>query len=94
MTEACNRTLLKNLLRLVGQAIAVQRERSFHNRIMGSTNISMSSTKADIVDAASELIGDLEGKLETQTKLHTASKEERDVVLILLAITSIFTILF
>ncbi len=61
---------------------------------MGSTNISMSSTKADIVDAASELIGDLEGKLETQTKLHNASKEERNAVLILLAIISTYSILF
>ena len=54
----------------------------------------MSSTKADIVDAASELIGDLEGKLETQTKLHNASKEERNAVLILLAIISTYSILF
>ena len=54
----------------------------------------MSSTKSDIVDAATELIGDLEGKLETQTKLHINSKEERNSVLIVLAIVSIYSILF
>ena len=54
----------------------------------------MSSTKADIVDSAHELIGDLEDKLDTQTKLQIERKEERNSVLVLLSIVTIYSILF
>ena len=54
----------------------------------------MSSTKADIIDSAQELIGDLEDKLNTQTKLHVERQEERNSVIVLLITVSILSILF
>ena len=54
----------------------------------------MSSTKADIIDSAQELIGDLEGKLDTQTKLQNQWKEERNSVIALLSIVTIYSLLF
>tara|TARA_R100000781_G_C4012033_1_gene104020 strand:- start:262 stop:447 length:186 start_codon:yes stop_codon:yes gene_type:complete len=61
---------------------------------MTSSNITMSSTKADIIDSAQELIGDLEDKLNTQTKLHVERQEERNSVIVLLITVSILSILF
>tara|TARA_R100000458_G_scaffold23953_1_gene21495 strand:- start:951 stop:1136 length:186 start_codon:yes stop_codon:yes gene_type:complete len=61
---------------------------------MSSSNITLKSTKAEIVESAQELIGDLESKLDTQTKLHIERKEERDSVIILLSFVTIYSILF
>ena len=61
---------------------------------MTSSNITLKSTKAEIVESAQELIGDLEGKLNTQTKLHIARQEERNSVIVLLSVVTIYSILF
>tara|TARA_R100000458_G_C8269287_1_gene244053 strand:- start:1026 stop:1211 length:186 start_codon:yes stop_codon:yes gene_type:complete len=57
-------------------------------------NITMSSTKADIIEASEELIGDLEGRLSTATKIQRNMQEERNAVTYLLIVVSIFSILF
>ena len=57
-------------------------------------NITMSSTKADIIEASQELIGDLEGKLSTSSKIQRNMQEERNAVTYLLILVSILSILF
>ncbi len=54
----------------------------------------MSSTKQQIVDSAQELIGNLEDKLDTTSRLHIEREEERNSVIIVLVIVSLFSILF
>tara|TARA_R100000781_G_scaffold17843_1_gene14055 strand:+ start:497 stop:682 length:186 start_codon:yes stop_codon:yes gene_type:complete len=61
---------------------------------MTSSNITMSSTKQQIVDSAQELIGNLEDKLDTTSRLHIEREEERNSVIIVLVIVSLFSILF
>lgn len=61
---------------------------------MTSSNITLKSTKAEIVESAQELIGDLEGKLDTQTKLFIERQEERNSVIVLLSVVTIYSILF
>ena len=61
---------------------------------MTTQNITMSSTKADIIEASEELIGDLEGRLSTATKIQRNMQEERNAVTYLLIVVSIFSILF
>jgi len=61
---------------------------------MSISNITMSSTKADIIDASQELIGDLDGKLDTEKKLSIQRLEERNSVTYLLIATSIYSLLF
>jgi hypothetical protein len=61
---------------------------------MTSSNITMSSTKAEIIDSAQELIGDLEGKLNTESKLHIEREEERNSLIVLLTIVTLYSILF
>ena len=59
-----------------------------------ANNITMSSTKADIIQASEEYIGDLQSKLEVEQKLSLDRKEERQAVMYLLAATSIYSLLF
>ena len=61
---------------------------------MTSSNITLKSTKAEIVESAQELIGDLESKLDTSTKLFIERQEERNSVIVLLSIVTIYSILF
>ena len=61
---------------------------------MTTQNITMSSTKADIIEASEELIGDLEGRLSTATKIQRNMQEERNAVTYLLIVVSIISILF
>ena len=53
---------------------------------MTTQNITMSSTKADIIEASEELIGDLEGRLSTATKIQRNMQEERNAVTYLLIV--------
>ena len=61
---------------------------------MTSSNITLKSTKAEIVESAQELIGDLESKLDTTTKLFIERQEERNSVIVLLSVVTIYSILF
>ena len=61
---------------------------------MTTSNITMSSTKADIIQASEELIGDLESRLSTATKIQTSMEEERNAVIYLLIGSLILFILF
>ena len=61
---------------------------------MTASNITMRSSKADIVQASEELIGDLDDRLSKEQLLSLQHKEERNTVLYLLAATSAFSMLF
>jgi len=61
---------------------------------MTSSNITMNSTKQQIVDSAQELIGDLEDRLDSTSKLHIEREEERNSLIILLTFVSLYSILF
>ena len=61
---------------------------------MSATNITASSTKAQILESAEELIGDLDEKLEAQERLNLTLKEERNLVAYLLLGTSAYIFLF
>tara|TARA_Y100001963_G_C6680508_1_gene399627 strand:+ start:171 stop:335 length:165 start_codon:yes stop_codon:yes gene_type:complete len=54
----------------------------------------MNSTKAEIITSANELIDDLENKLSTQSNLQQNRTEERNSVIIMLVLVSIFSLLF
>ena len=54
----------------------------------------MRSSKADIIDASEELIGDLDNKLDTEKKLSLQRLEERNSVTYLLIATSVYSLLF
>tara|TARA_R100001082_G_scaffold93016_1_gene59751 strand:+ start:990 stop:1199 length:210 start_codon:yes stop_codon:yes gene_type:complete len=68
--------------------------RGVQSRIMTSSSISMSSTKAEIITSATELIEDLESKLSTEQQLHQNKSEERNAVLIILGLVTIYSLLF
>ena len=61
---------------------------------MTSSTITAKSSKADIIQASEEYIGDLQSKLDTEQKLSLDRREERQAVIYLLAATSIYSILF
>tara|TARA_R100001594_G_scaffold139621_1_gene184179 strand:- start:495 stop:680 length:186 start_codon:yes stop_codon:yes gene_type:complete len=61
---------------------------------MTSSSISMSSTKAEIITSATELIEDLESKLSTEQQLHQNKSEERNAVLVILGLVTIYSLLF
>jgi hypothetical protein len=61
---------------------------------MTSSSITPSSTKAQIIESAEELISSLENRLGKEEKLSLTRKEERNSLIYLLVITSIISILF
>jgi hypothetical protein len=61
---------------------------------MTSSSITASSTKAQIIESAEELISSLENRLGKEEKLSLSRKEERNSLIYLLLITSIISILF
>tara|TARA_R100001443_G_scaffold114498_1_gene130620 strand:+ start:238 stop:423 length:186 start_codon:yes stop_codon:yes gene_type:complete len=61
---------------------------------MTTTSITASSTKAQIIESAEELISNLESRLSKESKLNQTRKEERNALVYLLIITSIISILF
>ena len=56
--------------------------------------INSSSTKADIIDAASELISIQEDDIQTKAKLLLNIQEEKQALTYLLVATSIYGLLF
>ena len=56
--------------------------------------INASSTKSDIIDAASELISTQEDELNAKAKVLLTLKEEKQALTYLLAATSIYGLLF
>ena len=54
----------------------------------------MSSTKADIIQSAEELIGDLDEKLTKEARLTRSLREERTSLVYLLVGVSVYTLLF
>ena len=81
------------LLRLAVLTIAAQRE-LFSFKLMTTSNITASSTKAEILEASQELIDSLDTQLETEKKLSIERMEERQAVTYLLIATTIYTLLF
>ena len=61
---------------------------------MSSSNITASSTKAQIIESAEELIGDLDEKLTKEVRLTNSLKEERTSLVYLLVGVSVYTLLF
>ena len=61
---------------------------------MTSSNITASSTKAEILQASEELIGDLDEKLTKELRLTNSLKEERSSLVYLLVGVSVYTLLF
>tara|TARA_R100001463_G_scaffold3895_2_gene15295 strand:+ start:482 stop:667 length:186 start_codon:yes stop_codon:yes gene_type:complete len=61
---------------------------------MTTSSITASSTKAQIIESAEELISSLENRLSKEEKLNQSRKEERNSLIYLLVITSIISILF
>ncbi len=61
---------------------------------MTSSNITMSSTKADIIQASEELIGDLDERLTKESRLTLSLKEERQTLVYLVVFTSTIALLF
>ena len=61
---------------------------------MTSSNITIRSSKADIVQASEEMIGELDDKLTTEKRLAYNLKEEHNSVACLLVATSVFHLLF
>ena len=59
-----------------------------------STSITMSSTKADIIQSAEELIGDLDEKLTKEVRLTNSLKEERTTLVYLVVLVSAIALLF
>ena len=54
----------------------------------------MSSTKADIIQSAEELIGDLDEKLTKEVRLTNSLKEERTTLVYLVVFVSAISLLF
>ena len=73
--------------------IALQWARSLIN-IMTSSNITIRSSKADIVQASEELIGDLDERLTKEVRLTSNLKEERTTLVYLVVFTSTIALLF
>ena len=61
---------------------------------MSNNIVNSSSTKAEIIQASSELIGELDSKLEIEQKLSQMHKEESNSVIYLLIATSAYGVLF
>jgi hypothetical protein len=61
---------------------------------MSASSITASSTKAQIIESAEELINNLESRFSKEEKLNQTRKEERNPLVYLLIITSIISILF
>ena len=61
---------------------------------MSSSNITASSTKAQIIEASEELIGDLDEKLTKAVRLTSSLKEERTTLVYLVVFTSTIALLF
>tara|TARA_R100001594_G_C3856959_1_gene219918 strand:- start:264 stop:455 length:192 start_codon:yes stop_codon:yes gene_type:complete len=56
--------------------------------------INASSTKSDIIDAASELISTQEDEINRMTNVLSSIKEEKQTLTYLLVATAIFSLLF
>ena len=56
--------------------------------------INASSTKSDIIDAASELISTQEDEINRMTNVLSSVKEEEQMLIYLLGATTIFILLF
>tara|TARA_R100000781_G_scaffold48181_1_gene32202 strand:- start:348 stop:539 length:192 start_codon:yes stop_codon:yes gene_type:complete len=56
--------------------------------------INSSSTKSDIIDAASELISTQEDEINRMTNVLSSVKEEKQALTYLLVATAIFSLLF
>ena len=69
-------------------------EDSLFTFIMTSSNITASSTKAQIIEASEELIGDLDEKLTKAVRLTSSLKEERTTLAYLVVFTSTIALLF
>ena len=61
---------------------------------MTTSNITASSTKAQIIEASEELIGDLDGKLTKALGLTKSLREERQALVYLVVFTSTIALLF
>ena len=61
---------------------------------MTSSNITARSSKADIIQASEEFIGDLDQKLTIEQRLVQALKEQRNFVISVLAATTLWEMLF
>ena len=61
---------------------------------MTSSCISTRSSKADIVQAAEEYIGDLDDKLTLEKRIALTFKEQRNFLIALLAATTFWEIIF
>ena len=61
---------------------------------MSSSNITASSTKAQIIEASEELIQDLDEKLTKAVRLSSNLKEERTTLVYLVVFTSTIALLF
>ena len=62
--------------------------------MMTTSNITARSSKADIIQASEEFIGDLDQKLTIEKRLVTAFKEQRNFLISLLAATTFWELLF
>ena len=63
-------------------------------QIMTASTINASSTKADIIQSAEELIGDLDEKLTREVRQSSNLKEERTTLIYLVVFTSTIALLF
>ena len=61
---------------------------------MTSSNITARSSKADIIQASEEFIGDLDEKLSLEKRLGKAFKEHRNFIFSVLAATTLWEMLF
>ena len=61
---------------------------------MTSSNITARSSKADIIQASEEFIGDLDEKLSLEKRLAKAFKEQRNFIFSVLAATTLWEMLF
>ena len=61
---------------------------------MSNNIVNAQSTKAEIIQASQELIGELDSKLDIEQKLSKMHKEERNSVSYLLIATSAYGVLF
>ena len=61
---------------------------------MTSSNITARSSKADIIQASEEFIGDLDEKLSLEKRMSQAFKEQRNFIFSVLAATTLWEMLF
>ena len=69
-------------------------EDSLFTITMTASNITASSTKAQIIEASEELIGDLDEKLTKAVRLSSNLTEERTTLIYLVVFTSTIALLF